>query len=177
MGPPTNSVASTRAVLLVRDSTASDDVVRRDTRWRTPLKSVGRPRSAAPPGLFGHSFRDLGRGYVLPVPEDGPAGLRQLLCRVPVACDVARDLGLPVGGVRPERTASMFRAAMPKAAVNEYSDMGTREDNVGPSGNISDGANIYAVTKSSGMKKPTYCQFRGSVAMTVRLHIPTTCWG
>ena len=69
---------------------------------------------------------------MFPDADHSPAGFLQTLAGVGVAGDVAVDLGAPELGVALSGPV-MLRAAVPKASVDEYGDLGPREQQVGGS--------------------------------------------
>jgi len=72
----------------------------------------------------------LARWLVFPDANASPASLPEELTCFDVTNPVHLNLVEPEGRV-PTRVSSMLRASVPKAAVDEHRDLGSREDNVG----------------------------------------------
>jgi len=98
-----------------------------------------------------------------------PSGL-ELLVSVGVAPPVARDLLRPVPRVLAHLPATMFRAPMPEAAVDEHGDPLCREDEIRGPPQIRKGASVNEVAETPSVYSSTDSELRGSVLSILPLH-------
>jgi hypothetical protein len=89
---------------------------------------------------------------MLPHSYDKPSRLPQQPHCFSVSCDVALDLLAPKLGVRGRRP-KVFRAAVPKATVNEDGNFNRPEHNVRAAVEVGKGTAVHPISKASTMDK------------------------
>lgn len=106
---------------------------------------------------------------MLPEPKHLPATLCQRLRGFSITLTISSDLLRPVVGVR-LRHDEVVRTAVPIAAVNEYCDVLSTKDDVGPASDRGFRPDIDAVSQSLRMQNPSHCEFRLRIATSVGAH-------
>jgi hypothetical protein len=135
-------------------------------------------RSARFEPVFDHAGNPLNglvEGYVFPDADHRPASSGKGGVSLPIAFDVAPQLGSPVPVVG-RRFAAMFRAHMPEAPVDEDGDLLGGEDYVGTDLRTvaEPEEQILAVTIPLPVKCAAQRDFRLGVRAPVRAHVPRT---
>ena len=108
---------------------------------------------------------------MFPEAQDCPAGSFEYVIGIGVPLLVAFDLLSPIVGVGLRRD-EVFGAAVPKAAIDEDSDLRLREDDVGVTTDGAIGPNIRPVPQTACMQNPANGELRFGVPPPVRLHGP-----
>lgn len=108
---------------------------------------------------------------MFPEAQDCPAGSLEYVIGVGVPLLVAFDFLSPVVGVG-FRRYEVFGTAVPKATIDEDSDLRLREDDVGVTTNGSIRPNIRPVPQTACMQNAADGELRFGVPSPVRLHGP-----
>lgn len=106
---------------------------------------------------------------VLPDADDSPSGVLERLCVGTISCAVARDLRLPVGGVRAQRTA-VLGTAVPEAPVHEDRHASTWEEDVGRYPEVALGTSMHAKAPPASMELLSQREFGLGIAAPVASH-------
>src|SRR3546814_451456 len=107
---------------------------------------------------------------MLPGAHGQPPPGSELLVGVRVASPVAGDLLWPVPGVLANLTATVVRAAVPEAAIEEHSDLLGREHEIRRSTQVRERTSMNEVAESSSVYGSADGQLRGSVLPALTLH-------
>ena len=108
-------------------------------------------------------------GLVLPNPNHSPSSFDEQLVGVGVPLPVASDFVGPERRVGP-RDGVMLGATVPETAVDEHSDLRTREHEVRPSIQSRDRAEVDAISQARSMGCAPDSELRLRVASAVPLH-------
>jgi len=138
-----------------RSCVKTASVSREARRHRPHLKAPQQPGLHRPHLRYSHDNRACGLCYwlVLPEPQNCPTVVFEK-CRLrSVPFNVALQFGTPVGGILC-RLATMYRAAMPEAAVDENGELGPSENDVWThSFAAHDESHVFPESQTSSMKK------------------------
>ena len=111
----------------------------------------------------------LDRVLVFPYPDTQPTGLREPPVGVPVALPVALHFVRPELGVG-RGNGVMFGTAVPEASVQENSDLGPGEHEVGRPSDLLERPNAHPVAQAQSVDGGPKSKFRFGVPALVRLH-------
>ena len=107
--------------------------------------------------------------FMLPDPDHSPSSSVQLRIVEPITLDVSGDLGIPVGsvgfGIR-----SVFRASVPKAAIDENGHFLAPKDDVCSTTQIFQRLRVDAIAKAAAMKLRSEGKLRAGVALPIAPH-------
>lgn len=114
-------------------------------------------------------------GLMFPQTDDAPPGVVQGRVRGAVAFDVAAEFGGPVPLIRCG-LAAMFRAGVPKAAIDEDGNLPAGEDDVGTDAGTAGKVEpvIFAIPKPKCMQRTAEGDLRLGVRTAVSPHVAGT---
>lgn len=127
--------------------------------------------NAFSPGSLDNTCR-LSWIFMLPHPNYDPSQISQTLLCTTVPRDIRFELGSPPVCVCLGRD-SVDGATVPEATVDEYGDLGTGEDDVGPAGN---GRHVNAVTETHAMQFTSESALGLSARRSQRRHEAVDGW-
>ncbi len=134
-----------------------------------PVRTTQRSRSRAkmmPTLRADESYDPVGRHLrtlVLPDPDRFAPCSRQPLVGVAITVLVGGDLAWPVPAVGTVLPTAVLGAAVPDAPVDEDSDLGTSEGDVGLPGEVGQRSSVDAVAQPSTAQNPPQAQLRSRV--------------
>src|SRR5829696_4351849 len=87
-----------------------------------------------------------------------------------VPLHVGLELGKPIRGIR-RRKATVLRAAMPKAAVDEDRHSGARKDHIRTNARLPKSHQVIdSIPQAAGVKQRTHCKLGTRITMPIRPH-------
>lgn len=137
-------------------------------RFRQPLLQLSRFKKCC------YLVSKLVWGLVLPCSENAPSLVDQDLIGVVVSCPVRVELRLPPFGIRLRR-CSVFRAPVPKAAVDEYGKLMACECDVDGSASLPWDGEVDSVAEASCVECGAKSQFGRCVSLFRLLQSRRVC--